>query len=347
MNFESPWAFAFVIPLVLLFILVILKRNNNTGITFSSSYPLLIEKKSLRQNLLWLPTLLFFLASLFMIAALARPRKRLDEVRKVTSGVAMELVVDRSGSMAAEIENGTSYIRRMDIVKKNLLSFIAGNGKELSGRPDDLIGLIAFAKYADTLSPLSLSHDVLKEFTTGLDVVTKKEDDGTSIGDAIALAAARLKNVGKNNDSEKGYEIKSKIIILLTDGENNTGKYSPREAAELAANWGIKIYSIGFGGTAYYEMDSLFGKRKVPIGSAVDKKTLNEISKITGGEYFEADSAKDLAAVYEKIDQMEKAQIVSFTEYKYKELFFEFLVLSIIMLAAAVILDSTILRRLP
>ena len=204
--------------------------------------------KSLRQRLLWLPPLLVFTGCLLMITGLSRPRERLEQTKTVTNGVAIEFVIDRSGSMSAEIESLGKLERRIDIVKRNLLDFIGGDGKTLSGRPDDLIGLIAFARYADTLAPLSLSHEILKDFTAGLDVVTVESEDGTSIGDAVALAAARLKTASDNNDPGNGYEITSRIIILLTDGENNAGRYSPREAAELASNWGIKVYAIGFGG---------------------------------------------------------------------------------------------------
>ncbi|MBI9107617.1 MAG: VWA domain-containing protein [Spirochaetales bacterium] len=347
MNFESPWAFAFIPVAVLLLFLALRRRGGAGGIGFSSSYPVSIGMKSFRQSLLWLPPLLVFIGSLLMITALARPREKLDETKKVTNGVAIEFVIDRSGSMAAEIENNGRLARRIDIVKKNLLDFITGDGKDLPGRPDDLIGLIAFARYADTLSPLSLSHDVLKDFTEGLDVVTTKEEDGTSIGDALALGAARLKSASENNDSEKGYDITSRIIILLTDGENNAGKYSPREAAQLAAEWGIKVYAIGFGGTAYYEMESLFGKRRVPVGAAVDEATLRGIAEITGGTYFQADSAEELAAVYEVIDEMEKTEIISYTQYKYRELFVSFALIGLALAALGLGLDSTVLRRLP
>ena len=347
MSISSPWAFGFVPVLAVILVLMFRRKRRGGGMRFSSSYPVSLQIKSVRQRLLWLPTVLMLTGGLLMITALARPRERLDETRKVTNGVAIEFVIDRSGSMAAEIENNGKLTRRIDIVKNNLLDFIEGDGKELSGRPDDLIGLIAFARYADTLAPLSLSHDVLKGFTEGLDVVTTKEEDGTSIGDALALAAARLKSASDNNEPDKGYDITSRIIILLTDGENNSGKYSPREAAELAAGWGIKVYSIGFGGTAYYEMEGLFGKRRVPVGAAVDEETLRGIAEITGGEYFQADSAQELAAVYETIDQLEKTEIVSFTHYKYRELFVRFALLGLVFAATGLILDSTVLRRLP
>ena len=347
MSFESPWAFAFIPVVAVILVLAIFRRRRGDGIRFSSAYPVSIGVKSLRQRLLWVPPLLMFAGSLLMITALARPRQRLDETRKVTNGVAIEFVIDRSSSMAAEVENGGKLERRIDIVKRNLLGFIEGDGKELNGRPDDLIGLIAFARYADTLAPLSLSHDVLTGFTEGLDVVTTRDEDGTSVGDALALAAARLKSASENNDPEKGYAVTSKIIILLTDGENNAGKYSPREAADLAAEWGIKVYSIGFGGTAYYEVDSLFGKRRMPVGSAVDEETLRGIAEITGGAYFQADSAEQLAAVYESIDQLEKTEIVSYTQYKYRELFMNLALAGMLLTAAGIILDSTVLRRLP
>ncbi|MDC7227337.1 MAG: VWA domain-containing protein [Spirochaetales bacterium] len=347
MIFESPWAFGFIPVTVLIFIIIILKRRNPDGVFFSSSYPLSVGIKSLRQRIIWLPAALLFLGCLLLITALARPRERLDETKKVTNGVAIEFVIDRSGSMAAEVENRGSFTRRIDIVKQNMLDFINGDGETLSGRPDDLIGLIAFARYADTLAPLSLSHDVLKDFTSGLDVVTTREEDGTSIGDALALAAARLKTAGENNDPDKGYDITSRIIILLTDGESNAGNYTPREAAALAAQWGVRIYAIGFGGTAYYETDGLFGKRKIPVGASVDEASLREIAEITGGIYFEADSAEELGAVYEEIDKLEKTEIVSFTEYKYRELFVSFALAAILFLAAGLILDSTIFRRLP
>ena len=347
MSFNSPWVFLFIPIAAAVFVLIIFRSRRKNGILFSAAYPAALEIKSFRQRLLWLPPLLVFIGILLLITALARPRQRLDETRKVTNGVAIEFVIDRSGSMAAEIENGSRLERRIDIVKRNLLDFIEGDGKSLSGRPDDLIGLIAFARYADTLAPLSLSHGVLSGFTEGLDVVTSREEDGTSIGDALALAAARLKSAAENNDPEKGYAITSRIIILLTDGENNAGEYSPREAAELAAKWGIKIYTIGFGGTAYFEMDSLFGSRRVPVGAAVEEQTLSAIAELTGGEYFSADSAEEMAAVYEAIDQLEKTEIVSYTQYKYRELFVNIALAGIILTAAGIILDSTFLRRLP
>ena len=347
MIFESLWAFAFIPVLAALLIIYLLQKKRRGGLRFSSSYPVSIGIKSARQKLLWLPVLLVFTGTALMITALARPRERLDETRQVTNGIAIEFVIDRSGSMAAQVEQNGRSERRIDIVKKNMLAFIDGDGKTLNGRPDDLIGLIAFARYADTLSPLSLSHDILKDFISGLDVVKTREEDGTSIGDALALAAARLKTAGDNNDPSGGYDITSRVIILLTDGENNAGRYTPRQAAELAAGWGIKVYTVGFGGSAFYEVDGLFGKRRVAAGAAVDEAALREIAEMTGGTYFEADSAEQLAEVYSRIDELEKTEIVSYTRYKYRELFVVFALLGAAFAAAGIILDSTVLRRLP
>ncbi len=358
MNFESPQAlFLLAFPVLALFLKILssmkLRRDgrqhsrpHRRGLPFPDTGIIDSSMITLRQAFLWLPVFFALTGSILLIIALARPRERLDESRKVTSGIAAELVIDRSGSMAAEVEKGGSYVRRIDVVKQNILDFIQGDGKTLSGRPDDMLGLVAFAKYADTLAPLSLSHDVVSDFIRNLDTVTTKEEDGTSIGDAIALASARLKTVNSNNDSSNGYEIKSRIIVLLTDGENNGGKYSPREAAELAADWGIKIYAIGFGGDAYYQMSSLFGSRRVPVGSAVDSATLKKIAEISGGAYFEADTPEDLKAVYEEIDSMEKSEIISVSEYRYRELFYLFAIAGIIFLAAGAVLDNTVFRRI-
>lgn len=347
MIFASPWAFFFLIGLILPAILYVRRRNREQGVVFSSIYPLSAGVISLRQRFLWLPKTLFLLGVILLITALARPMGRLEETKKVTQGVAIEIAVDRSSSMNAEIEMNNTFIRRLDIVKETLLDFILGNGKKLHGRPDDLLGLIAFARYADTLSPLSLSHAIVTDLTESLETVTVEAEDGTSIGDALALAAARLKSVSSSNDPEKGYDITSKIIILLTDGENNAGKYSPREAAELAAQWGIKVYAIGFGGTAYYPVSGFFGQQRVPVGSAVDAAALKEIAEITGGEYFQADSEEDLLQVYAMIDALEKTKIDSFSRYTYKELFVPFVLWGLLLLALSVILDATILRRIP
>ena len=296
---------------------------------------------------MWIPTALLAAGFALAVVALARPHERLDETNKASNGIAIQCVVDRSSSMTAEIVSGNGFIRRIDIVKKTLTDFLFGNGKELTGRPDDLVGLICFARYADTLAPLSLSHEIIADMVGSLETVQRQDEDGTSIGDALALAAARLEKVDESNDKKKTYGITSRIIVLLTDGENNAGRYSPKEAAEMASKWGIKVYTIGFGGTAYMTMDGMFGSRRVAVGSGVDEAALKGIAEITGGEYFQADSAEDLLSVYETIDRLEKSVVVSAGEIRYRELFFPYALAALLFFTCAIVLSSTFFRRFP
>ncbi len=346
MIFSTPVSFIFIPLILLIFIVPGLLGKSSRGVKFPSSYQLKTGVVSLRQRLMHLPEILIIAGLIFAAAALARPRTVIDENRNITQGVAMELVIDRSGSMNAELLQGKNYIRKMDIVKQTLRAFVLGNGKELEGRPDDLIGLIAFARYADTLSPLSLSHEIIGDFLETMDTVTTDSEDGTSIGDSIALAAARLQSAEKENDTDKGYKIKSKIIILLTDGNNNAGKYSPAEAAELAKKWGIKIYSIGFAVDASYVSSTVFGNRRVSIGSAVDSGVLRKLSSLTGGTYFEANTPEELSQIYAEIDKLEKSEIVSYDYVEYRELFPFFILPAIVFIALGKILAMTVFRRI-
>ncbi len=347
MTFQTPMAFVLLFLIPLIFLIPFPFRKRSYGLNFSSTYQLKIGVKSLRQRFILLPKILMAAGLILAVTALARPGESLDETRNVTEGVAMELVLDRSGSMNAELQQGKNYIRRIDIVKKTVLDFVIGTDSELPGRPDDLIGLIAFARYADTLSPISMSHKIISEFIDSLDTVKIESEDGTAIGDAVALAAARLKSIDEKKQEGKGYTIKSKIIILLTDGENNAGKYSPGEAAELAEKWGIKIYAIGFAGEASYVTDSFFGPKRIPVGSAVNSDVLKQLSEQTGGTYFHADTAEELEKVYTEIDKLEKSELVSYSHIEYKELFPGFLFFSLVLISVSKLLSLTVLRRLP
>ena len=176
---------------------------------------------------------------------------------------------DRSSSMTAEMEYRGMRRNRLEVVKKVFEEFIMGNGEELEGRPNDLVGMVAFARFADTMAPLTLGHGALLRFLDQVRIVTRRAEDGTAIGDALALAAARLRTAEEDlaryadESGDKEYEIKSKIIILLTDGQNNFGQRTPEQAAELAADWDIKVYTIGVGGDeGVSTVKTLFGKKK-------------------------------------------------------------------------------------
>jgi len=143
------------------------------------------------------------------------------------------------------------------------------------------------------------------------------------------------------------YEIKSKIIILLTDGENNAGRHTPEEAAALAAKWGIKIYAIGVGGETVTTIDTLFGARKIRNRSTVDEKMLRKMAEKTGGAFWLAHDARSLQAAYEEIDALEKSEVESIRFMDYKEYYLWFAVAALALLVVEIVLRCTVLRRVP
>ena len=232
--------------------------------------------------------------------------------------------------------------------------FLMGNGEELGGRPNDLVGMVAFARYADTMAPLTLGHGALLRFLDQVRLVTRRAEDGTAIGDALALAAARLQTAEEDlaryadESGEKEYEIKSKIIILLTDGQNNFGERTPEQAAQLAAQGGIKVYTIGVGGEdGVSTVRTLFGNFKVPTGSRVDTGPLQRVAEMTGGLFRMADSDEALREVYAEIDELEKSNIESVRYIDYRELFVPFAIAALCLVMLEVLLSATVFRRIP
>ena len=353
MHFESPWVFL----LLLAFPAVIWwsgRKRRHGSIRFSSTGNARRTRRSLRQHLAFIPTALRVLSLVFLTVALARPQEGLERIRDVSKGIAIEMVVDRSSSMSAEMEYEGERLNRLEVVKRVFHDFVLGGKSGLKGRPNDLIGMIAFARYPDTVCPLSMAHGALPRFLDTVKLVQYKPEDGTAIGDAIALAAARLKTAEDTlaeqtkNSGDKSYEIKSKIIILLTDGENNAGNRSPQEAAELAKKWGIKIYTIGVGGgESVTTIQTPFGEYKIPTGPGIDKDTLKFVAKSTGGLYRQADTAKALIDVYENIDELERTEIETVRYMDYKEKFLPWAMLGLACLCAEVFLGATIFRRVP
>ncbi len=352
MRFASPWAFLALamVPLVLLYLS---KRGKRGSVHFSSLRNARGAGGSLRRNLASLPLLLRILAVLLLIVALARPQMGREKVKDVTRGIAIEMVLDRSGSMGAEMEYGGGRLNRLEVVKRVFEEFVTGNGAELSGRPNDLIGMIAFARYADTMAPLTLGHGALIRFLDSVDLVKRRNEDGTAIGDALALAAARLRTAEEDiakfsGGEEKEYDIKSKVIILLTDGQNNYGRRTPLGAAELAAEWGIKIYTIGVGNReGVRTVKTLLGSFKVPSGGGVDTGTLEAIAERTGGIARVAEDEESLRAIYAEIDELERSEIESVRYVDYRELFVPFTIAAMFALLLEVLLAATVLRRIP
>lgn len=352
MHYDSPLAF-----LLLLLIPVIIwlrqLRFKGGSLRFSSIRNAAKTGRSFRQRIKIFPALLRVLALILLILAISRPQKGTEQIRETSKGVAIEMIVDRSGSMGAEMEFGRARMNRLDVVKRVFEEFVMGNEDDLNGRPDDLIGMIVFARYANTVCPLTLAHGALPQFLKTAKLVQNRAEDGTAIGDALALGAARLKKadeaIAKQRVSnKKAYEIKSKAIILLSDGENNCGKRDPLMAAELAKKWGIKIYTIAIGGgQGVATIQTPFGAYKVPMGAGVDTETLKQISEITGGFFRKAEDAKSLYSIYKEIDKMEKTEIESVRFVDYKESFSTYALAALFMLVVEIILNCTFFRKIP
>ncbi len=262
------------------------------------------------------------------IFALARPQAVSKERELETKGVDIMLSLDISGSMLAEDFKPEN---RMLVAKQEAKKFVRG-------RESDRIGLVVFARDAYTQCPLTLDYEVLNFLVDQVQIGMIQ--DGTAIGMGIATAVNRLRES----------DAKSKVIILITDGENNAGKIDPVTAAELARTFGIKIYTIGVGrgGLVPFPInDPLFGKRYVQAKVDVDEFVLKRVADITGGLFFRARDPKALTDVYAKISELEQTE-VKVKEYEsFDELFPYFLISAVLLLIAEVIFKSTVFLKIP
>lgn len=363
MELYSPWVLLLLLLLPALSYLS-LRRRRQAAVRFPSLRDIRHCPVSLRLRLRPLLNVMRFVCIALLIVALARPRKGtlLSEIS--TEGVAIEVVADRSGSMQTEMDYFGRKLNRFEVVKKVFSDFISGDKKGLTGRSNDLVGLVTFARYADTTCPLVLSHNVLLEFLKKTEIVRLRSEDGTAIGDAIALAAARLKKAEEEmrqrkarlirsgqrtlDEQESGFKIKSKVIILLTDGMNNAGRYDPLQAARLAKEWEIKIYSIGIGSAqAYTTIQTPLGTYKMPTGQNLDEGLLKSIAEITGGFYGRADNAEALHRIVEKINELEKTEVKSIQYAQYSERFGLWTLGALIMLALEILAGCTVFRKVP
>ena len=348
MQFESPWALLLLPAVAALPLLRHRIARRRVGLGFSSATLASAVRRSLRHRLVWLPVALQVLALLLLVVALARPREGQERVVDVSRGVAIELVVDRSGSMGTPMTPQQDGGNRLQAAKEVLSRFIHGDDTGLGGRGDDLIGLVTFARYPETVLPLTLAHDAADGFLRSIELATERTEDGTAIGDALALAAARLQRaeqqLAAGGEEDGRYEIKSKVIVLLTDGLNNTGTRTPREAAELARDWGITVHAIGLAGAPAARATA--GMRRLPRVE-IDERELRAIAETTGGLFRIAGDADALSAVYREIDQLERSEIESVRYLSYRERFVPLALAAVLCILLAALLDATVLRRSP
>jgi len=290
-----------------------------------------IVKRASRTNRQRLRFILIFLrlsAIALFIVAFARPRSGTEYQEVKSEGIDIMLALDVSSSMQAEDFKPNN---RLYVAKEEIKNFI-------EKRVNDRIGLVVFARYSFTQCPLTTDYGVLLNFVDQVDF--GMVDDGTAIGMALANSVNRL----RESQSE------SKIIVLLTDGDNNAGEIDPITAANLAEAFDIKIYTIGAGksGNAMYPyQDPIFGKRYVYQPTKIDEETLKEIAKRTDGKYFRAKSGEELEEIYELIDDLEKTEIEVASHIQYVELFHYFTYAGLLLLLLEMLLAHTYFRKLP
>lgn len=325
-EFASKSAFFIFIPLTLIMVWVILKNHQrNPYFTFSSTQ-FLPQQRSFKITFLWLPDVLRFLGLSFLIVALARPQTSSDHQNITSEGIDIVISMDISSSMLAQ----DFKPNRLEASKKVAKEFI-------SGRRNDRIGLVVFAGESFTQCPITTDHDVLKSLFSG--VKSGIIEDGTAIGHGLGTAINRLKES----------EAKSKVIILLTDGSSNTGDLQPLDAAVIAKQKGIRVYTIGVGtnGMAPYPTKDMFGRpTTTKMKVEIDEKTLQKIAELSGGEYFRATGNQKLKEIYEEIDKLEKTKY-EVSEYSRKhEAFFPFALLGAGIILLEVILRKTLFKSL-
>ncbi len=336
-ELAHPWyllAALAVVPLVWW------SRRAAGRVTFSS-LAALPASATWRTRLAWLPDALIGVAGLCLAVALAGPRAGLEDSRIRRDGIAIAMVVDTSSSMLAlDLSTDGVDLTRLDAVKRVFEQFVRG-GKGLRGRPDDLIGLVSFARYADTRSPLTLDHDNLALAARELQMVTDPAEDGTAVGEGLALAIERLREA----------PVASRVAILLTDGVSNAGEIAPTAAAELAREAGVKVYTVGAGtnGTARIKFtDPRTGQQfedEVPV--QIDEDTLRVIADRTGGQYFRATDYGGLRQVYREIDRLERSRIDEDRFGDHRQYYTWMVMAAIIAIAIAFGLRASLLRRLP
>ncbi|HEV2327967.1 MAG TPA: VWA domain-containing protein [Verrucomicrobiae bacterium] len=265
-----------------------------------------------------------WLALAAFIVALAQPLWTKSTTQIKASGIDIVVALDLSGSMRTQdyIVDGQGA-SRFDVAKAALKKFVAQ-------RPDDRIGLVVFAAQSFIASPMTLDHDYLLDNIERLEIGTINSD-ATAIGDGITTALNRLRNI----------KAKSKIIVLMTDGANNSGRIDPTTATEAAQALGVKIYTIGLGNREYVEQNHM------PSGFLPDEDGLKKISQMTGGQFYRGDNSEKLREIYDEIDKMEKTEAVVSKYTQFRELFPWFLGSGAGLLLLEIVLAQTVFRRLP
>ncbi|HEY4239369.1 MAG TPA: VWA domain-containing protein [Kofleriaceae bacterium] len=308
-------------------------------VVFSSLRALPAGGHTWRTQLAWLPDVLIGLAVVSLGLALVEPRKGDEQSRIRRDGIAIMMAIDVSGSMRAlDLSAKNQELTRLDAVKQVFDHFVNGDGK-ISGRPDDAIGIVDFAKYAETRSPLTLDHANLMLAAKSIDFADENESM-TAIGAGLELAVQRLKD----------FPARSKVAILLTDGESNVHDIDEDTAIDDAVKAGVKVYTIGAGTTGLAPIRvprEGGGTVLMQTEVSIDEDLLRKIAEKTHGQYFRATDHASLAHIYEQIDHLERTDLQGTAFKNYRYFYGWFVGGALLALAAALALRATVLRRLP
>lgn len=336
MRFGSPFYFLLFLPW-LASIWFVYRRHVKTALLFAPFHRIPPQRATWRTRLRPLATILFFIGLALLILALARPQTVFSRTLRRSDVIGIQMVVDCSGSMQALDFSTTDKQRtRLDVVKETFAAFVAK-------RPSDLIGLITFGGFASSRVPLTLDHSALLHSLKGVEtakttfspdgVLLNQEEMLTAVGDALATGCARFENAN----------LKSKILVLLSDGESNTGIIKPEQAAKAAKTLGIKVYTIGVGSNtrAPFAARDMFGRQVIQYGDVrLDEELLRNIATTTGGLYFNVKDSRGLQKVLDTIDKLERTAVDIEQYNKYDEHFMRFLLPGILLLGVGALLNS-------
>jgi len=326
-SFKNPeffYLFLLLIPMIAWYVWK--QKKAGASIQFSSDMGFARIPKSWKYYFRHSVFVLLLLSLSAMIAALARPQSSNSWQNVTTEGIDIVIALDISSSMLAM----DFQPNRLEAAKDVATQFI-------SGRTNDKIGLVVFSGESFTQCPLTTDHatviNLFKNIESGM------IEDGTAIGNGLATAVARLKESTAI----------SKVVILLTDGENNRGEIAPVTAAELAKTYGIRVYTVGVGtiGTAPYPMQTPFGIQVRDVEVKIDEQTLQKIASTTDGEYFRATNNNKLAEIYKEIDKLEKSKIDVKEFSKKEEEYLKYALAGAFLLLMALFLKTTIFRNIP
>jgi Ca-activated chloride channel homolog len=326
-TLAKPWFLLLLVFVPVMVVWYILRRNTTTtAIGYSDISGMQNVRPTFRQRMMHLPFIIRMLIVCLLIFILARPQKSFDKSDFKVEGIDILMALDISGSMLSE----DFKPNRIEAAKDVAMQFI-------DGRPNDRIGLVIFSAEAFMQCPLTIDHKVLKSFFS--EVKSGMITDGTAIGDGLGLSVAHIKNS----------TAVSKVIILLTDGVNNTGSIDPLTAAEIAKKFGIRVYTIGVGtmGKAPYPFQTAFGIQYQNIDVQIDEDLLKHVADATGGQYFRATNKQKLQDIYGQIDKLEKSKIdVTRFSNRHDE-YFIFILVAIGLLLTEIILRYTVFKKIP